>query len=39
MTPQYVTRYELLVFDGARNLAVKHGQDTISMRKELISMG
>lgn len=32
-------RYERLIYDGARDLAVKHGRHRIDMRNELIEMG
>lgn len=39
MTPEDAARYDKLIFDGARDLAVKHGRDVIDMRLELMGMG
>jgi hypothetical protein len=39
MTPQDTVRYDTFIFDGARDLAAKHGQDVPSMRAELMAMG
>ena len=39
MTPKETIRYETFVYDGARDLAAKYGQDVIGMRSELMAMG
>jgi hypothetical protein len=39
MTPQEAVRYDTFVFDGARDLAAKFGQDVLGMRTELMAMG
>ena len=39
MTPQDADRYDRLIFDGARDLAVRYGQDVNAMRLALTNMG
>lgn len=39
MTPQDTIRYETFVYDGARDLAAKYGQDVPGLRAELVAMG
>jgi hypothetical protein len=35
----YEAAYDLLIFDGARDLAVEHGRDTQSMERALQDLG